>query len=219
MATLDVIDLTGNKVSSLDVADDVFAAEVKEHLLWEAVRAQRNAKRAGTAQVKTRAEVRMTKAKLYKQKGTGNARHGSKRSNVFRGGGVVHGPHQRDYTIGVNKKVMAGALRSALSLRVAAGNLIVIKEFSGGETPKTKELAAALTKLESERALLVDDADNSWLALSSRNLAKTKAIDPRGLNVYDILNHPKLLVSEASMKVLEGRLSKAAKADAAKGAE
>ncbi len=210
MATLDVIDLTGKKVSSVDVADDVFAADVKEHLLWEAVRAQRNAKRAGTAKVKTRAEVAYTKAKLYKQKGTGNARHGSKRSVIFRGGGVVHGPHLRDYTMNVNKKVMAGALRSALSLRAKAGDLVVVKEFAGGDTPKTKELAAALSKLDMPRALLVDSKDNNWLVLSSRNLANANFIDARGLNVYDILNHPKLLVSEQSLKTLEARLSKSA---------
>jgi len=213
MATLDVIDLKGDKVSQVDVADDVFAAEVKEHLLWEAVRAQRNAKRAGTAKVKTRAEVSRTKDKLYRQKGTGNARHGSRRANVFRGGGVVHGPQPRDYSIGVNKKAMAGALRSAISLRAKAGDLLVIKEFSGGDKPKTKELAAALDNLESPRALLVDSKDNDWLVLSSRNLSDANFIDPRGLNVYDILRHPKLLVSEAGLKAIEARLSKSSKGE------
>ena len=212
MAKLDVIDLQGQKVSQVDVADDVFDAEVKEHLLWEAVRAQRAAKRAGTANTKTRAEVSRTKDKVYRQKGTGNARHGSRRSNVFRGGGVVHGPQPRDYSIGVNKKAMAGALRSAISLRAKAGDLLVIKEFSGGETPKTKELASALSKLETPRALLVDSKDNDWLVLSSRNLTDANFIDPRGLNVYDILRHPKLLVSEAGIKAIEERLSKSASA-------
>lgn len=210
MAKLDVIDLKGDKVAQVDVADDVFAAEVKEHLLWEAVRAQRNAKRAGSAKVKTRAEVARTKDKLYRQKGTGNARHGSRRANVFRGGGVVHGPQPRDYSIGVNKKAMAGALRSAISLRAKAGDLLVIKEFSGGDKPKTKELAAALSKLESQRALLVDSKDNEWLVLSSRNLSDANFIEPIGLNVYDILRHPKLLVSQSALEAIEKRLSKTA---------
>ena len=210
MATLDVIDLKGDKVAQVDVADDVFAAEVKEHLLWEAVRAQRNARRAGTAKAKTRAEVARTKDKVYRQKGTGNARHGSKRANVFRGGGVVHGPQPRDYSIGVNKKAMAGALRSAISLRAKAGDLLVIKEFSGGDKPKTKELAAALSKLESPRALLVDSKDNDWLVLSSRNLSDANFIEPIGLNVYDILRHPKLLVSQSALEAIEARLSKTA---------
>jgi len=209
MATLDVMDLTGAKVSQIEVADDVFAAEVKEHLLWEAVRAQRNAKRAGTAKVKTRAEIRATKAKLYKQKGTGNARHGSKRTVTFRGGGVVHGPHPRDYSIGVNKKVMAAALRSALTVRAKAGNLLVIKEFTG-EAPKTKALASALTTLECGRALLVDTKENNWLVLSSRNLSDADFMDPAGINVYDILRHPRVLISEASLRVIEARLTKTA---------
>lgn len=207
MAKLNVIDLTGAQVGELDVADDVFAAEVKEHLLWEAVRAQRAAKRSGSANTQTRAEVNRTKAKLYKQKGTGNARHGSRRANVFRGGGVVHGPRPRKYDVGVNKKAMAGALRSALSLRAQAGDLVVVKEFTGPEV-KTKALASALTKLDAGRALLVDDGDNQWLRLSSRNLADADFLDVRGLNVYDILRHPKLLISETCLRQVESRLSK-----------
>ena len=133
MAKLSVIDLTGAQVGELDVADDVFATEVKEHLLWEVVRSQRAAKRAGSANTQGRSDVSRTKAKLYRQKGTGNARHGSRRANVFRGGGVTHGPQPRKYNVGVNKKAMAGALRSALSLRAQAGDLIVVKEFGGTE--------------------------------------------------------------------------------------
>ncbi|MCB9716838.1 MAG: 50S ribosomal protein L4 [Myxococcales bacterium] len=218
MAKLSVIDLTGAQVGELDVADDVFAAEVKEHLLWEVVRAQRAAKRAGTAHTKTRSEVARTKAKLYRQKGTGNARHGSRRSNVFRGGGVTHGPRPHKYDLAVNKKVMAGALRSALSLRAQAGDLVVIKEFTGPEV-KTKALAQALGKLEAGRALLVDDGDNRWLRLSSRNLADADFLDVRGLNVYDILRHPKLLISETSLRQVEARLTRGAAAPgAAQGA-
>jgi large subunit ribosomal protein L4 len=206
MAKLNVIDLTGASVGEVDVADEVFAAEVKEHLLWEVVRAQRAAKRQGTANAKTRAEVTYPKAKVYKQKGTGNARHGSRRANVFEGGGVVHGPRPRDYTLHVNKKVMAGALRSALSLRAQAGDLVVIKAFEG-DAPKTKALAGALAKLEAPKALLVDDADNRWLKLSSRNLADAAFLADAGLNVYDILLYPKLFISESSLRKIEARLS------------
>ena len=129
MAKLSVKDLSGAAVGEVDVSDDVFGAEVKEHLLWEVVRAQRAARRQGTAHTKTRAEVSRTKAKMYRQKGTGNARHGSRRANIFPGGGVVHGPRTRSYDLQVNKKVMAGALRSALSLRAQAGDLVVVKAF------------------------------------------------------------------------------------------
>jgi len=206
MAKLSVIDLSGAQVGELDVADDVFAAEVKEHLLWEAVRSQRAAKRAGSANTKGRSDVARTKAKLYRQKGTGNARHGSRRANVFRGGGVTFGPKPRKYKVGVNKKAMAGALRSALSLRAQAGDLVVVKEFAGEEV-KTKVLAAALQRLEAPRALLVDGGDNNWLRLSSRNLADANFLDVRGLNVYDILRFPKLLISEACVRQVESRLS------------
>lgn len=208
MAKLSVIDLSGKSVGEVNVADDVFAAEVKEHLLWEVVRAQRAAARQGSANAKTRAEISRTKDKLYRQKGTGNARHGSRRANVFRGGGVVHGPRPRDFSMSVNKKVMAGALRSALSLRAQAGNLIVIKGFAG-DRPKTKDLAAALNLAEAPKALLVDDASNEWLARSANNLADSNFLADAGLNVYDILKHPKLLISEGSLRKLESRLGSA----------
>lgn len=206
MAKLSVIDLSGAQVGELEVADEVFAAEVKEHLLWEAVRSQRAAKRAGSANTKGRSDVARTKAKLYRQKGTGNARHGSRRANVFRGGGVTFGPKPRKYKVGVNKKAMAGALRSALSLRAKAGDLVVVKEFAG-DVAKTKVLAAALQRLEAPRALLVDGGDNNWLRLSSRNLTDANFLDVRGLNVYDILRFPKLLISEACIRQVESRLS------------
>lgn len=205
MAKLNVIDLSGAAVGEVEVADEVFGTEVKEHLLWEAVRHQRAAKRQGTASTKTRAEVTMTKAKMYKQKGTGHARHGSRRANVFRGGGVVHGPRPRKYDVGINKKTLAGALKSALSLRAKSGDLMVVKEFTG-EDVKTKALAQALTKLEAPKALLVDAADNRWLRLSSRNLSDANFLADAGLNVYDILRYPKLLISESSLRRIEERL-------------
>ena len=104
MAKLNVIDLEGTPVGEIDVADEVFAAEVKEHLLWEAVRYQRAKRRSGTAKTKERNEINRTSAKMFKQKGTGNARHGNKRVNIFRGGGTVHGPRPRSYAFHVNKK-------------------------------------------------------------------------------------------------------------------
>jgi large subunit ribosomal protein L4 len=209
MAKLSVTDLSGSSVGELDVADDVFAADVKEHLLWEVVRFQRAARRAGTACTKGRAEISRTKAKLYKQKGTGNARHGSRRANLFRGGGVVHGPKPHKYELDVNKKAKAGALRSALSLRAKAGDLLVVREFAAPEQ-KTKVLAKALVALAAPKALLVDEGDNLWLRTTSRNLAQASFLDVRGLNVYDILRFPKLLISEKSLRQIEARLTKTA---------
>jgi large subunit ribosomal protein L4 len=211
MAKLNVTDLAGANLGEIDVADEVFAAPVKEHLLWEVVRYQRAARRAGTHSTKTRAEIHITGKKMTKQKGTGGARHGSRRANIFRGGGQVHGPHPRNYAFGVNKKVMAGALRSALTLRAQKGDLIVVRELALPEI-KTKALFQALDKLQTPKALLVDSGDNKNLRISAQNLATSSFLDVRGLNVYDILRFPKLLISEASLRTIEARLNKPKKA-------
>jgi large subunit ribosomal protein L4 len=208
MAKLKVVNLEGADVGEIDVADAVFGADVKEHLLWEAVRWQRAKRRAGTAKVKERNEITSrTKAKMYKQKGTGGARHGNARANIFVGGGQVHGPRPRSYAFHMNKKALAGALRSALSLRAKENALVVVRDFAV-ESSKTKNLAKALGKLSAEKALLVDDGGNDSLRLSSRNLPTALFIEPRGLNVYDVLRFPKLLISESSIRELEKRLDK-----------
>ena len=206
MAKLNVIDLEGNGVGEIDVADEVFAVEVKEHLLWEVVRWQRAKRRAGTAKTKERNEVAGTHAKMYRQKGTGRARHGAPRVNLFRGGGGSHGPRPRSYAFSVNKKARVGALRSALSLRASEGNLVVVRELAVPDA-KTRNLAAALRKLDAQKALLVDDEDNVSLRRSSRNLPSAQHLPPEGLNVYDILRYPKLVMSESSLRAIEARLT------------
>ncbi|PRP91475.1 50S ribosomal protein L4 [Enhygromyxa salina] len=205
MAKLNVKDLEGNDVASIDVADEVFATEVKEHLLWEVVRWQRAKARAGTAKTKERSEIRGTHAKMFRQKGTGRARHGAPRVNVFRGGGQVHGPRPRSYEFSMNKKARAGALRSALSLRASEGKLTVIRDFEVAQG-KTRNLVAALTKLDARKALLVDGAANVSLQRSSSNLPTAQHIVPEGLNVYDILRYPRLLISETALREVEARL-------------
>jgi large subunit ribosomal protein L4 len=124
---------------------------------------------------------------------------------VFRGGGQVHGPRPRSYEFSMNKKARAGALRSALSLRTSEGNLTVIRDFAVPDA-KTKNLVQALTKLDAQHALLVDDGGNTSLRRSSNNLQRALHIAPEGLNVYDILRHPKLLISEAALRTVEARL-------------
>ena len=210
MAKLNVIDLAGASLGEIEVADEVFAVEVKEHLLWEVVRHQRAARRAGTHSTKTRAEIHITGKKMTKQKGTGGARHGSRRANIFRGGGQVHGPRPHKYILNVNKKAMAGALRSALTVRASKGDLIVVRELALAEI-KTKTLFQALAKLQAPKALLVDSGDNKNLRISAQNLATSSFLDIRGLNVYDILRFPKLLISEASLRTIEARLNKTSK--------
>jgi len=210
MAKLNVTDLAGNSLGEIEVADAVFAAPVKEHLLWEVVRYQRAARRAGTHCTQTRAEVWITGKKMTKQKGTGGARHGSRRSNIFRGGGAVHGPRPRSYAFSVNKKVMAGALRSVLSLRAQAGDLMVVRELALPEI-KTKSLFQALNTLKAPKALVVDSGENKNLRISAQNLRTSSFLDVRGLNVYDIMRFPKLLISESSLRTIEARLNKTSK--------
>ena len=209
MPKLNIIDMDGKNVGTIDVSDSVFSSEIKEHLLWEVVRWQRAKKRAGTAKTKERSEVHGTHGKMYKQKGTGNARHSSRRVNLWRGGGQSHGPRPRSYAFSVNKKAVRGALCSALSLRVSQEALIVVKDMSVSDG-KTKNLASALGKLDANKALLVDSGENLSLKRSSKNLPTANYLDPRGLNVYDILRHPKLLISETSLRELDARLSGAA---------
>ncbi len=218
MAKLSVIDLSGKAVGSIEVSDAVFAAEVKEHLLWEAVRSLRAAKRRGTAKVKGRSEVNLTKDKYIKQKGSGGARHGNKRVNLYPKGGRVHGPVPHLYILHVNRRAMAGAMRSVLSLRAKAGDLLVVKEFTG-EAAKTKILAKALETIKAPRALLVDKGENTWLRRTSANLAKADFLDARGVNVYDIMRYPKLVIAESSLRELEARLLKTVSKRAQAGAQ
>lgn len=202
---IDVVSMEGKKVGELELADAVFGTKVKDYLLWEVVKAQQAAKRAGTHQTKTREFVRGGGKKPYKQKGTGNARQGSTRAPHFVGGGVVFGPHPRDYSYTVPKKVKRAALASALSLRAQENKLVVIDKLAF-EAPKTKRLAALLKTLGLKSALLVDAKQNANLTKSGKNLPKTKTLPPEGLNVYDILNHPALVIAKDAVKAVEARI-------------
>jgi large subunit ribosomal protein L4 len=212
---IDIVNIEGKKVGSADLADAVFGAKVKDHLLWEVVKAQQAAKRAGTHDTKTRAEVRGGGKKPYKQKGTGNARQGSSRAPNHVGGGKVFGPHPRSYAYTVPKKVKRAALASALSLRAQEKKLVVVDTFAF-DAPKTKRMAGILKALGVESAVIVDGKTNANLAKSVRNLVKTKFLAPEGLNVYDILNHPGLIIAAGAVKQIEGRVLAAEEGAAAK---
>lgn len=211
---LDVVDILGKVVGQIDVADDVFGREVKEHLLWEMVKAQRAARRAGTHSTKTRANVRGGGRKPHRQKGTGGARQGSTRSPQFVGGGVVFGPHPRSYEYTVPKKVKRAALASALSLRAAEKKIIIIDGLNF-DAPKTKEMAAVIKALGLPSALVVSGKDAVNTVKSIRNLTTTKYLPPEGLNVYDILNHEGLVISKDVIRLVEGRVVSVEAADAA----
>jgi large subunit ribosomal protein L4 len=192
-------------VGQADLADAVFGTKVKDYLLWEVVKAQQAAKRAGTHKTKKRDEVRGGGKKPYKQKGTGNARQGSTRSPQFVGGGTVWGPQPRSYAYTVPKKVKRAALASALSLRAQEKKLVIVDSFTF-DGPKTKKLAGILKTLNAESAVVVDGKANVNLSLSARNLASSKVLAPEGLNVYDILNHPTLVIAADAVKEIEARV-------------
>lgn len=204
MATIDVKSLDGKKVGSVDLDDSVFGVEVNEHLLWEVVKAQRAKRRAGTHSTKRRDEVRGGGKKPYKQKGTGNARQGSTRAPHYVGGGKVFTPKPRDYEYHVPKKVMAGALRSALSLRAKEQKLVVVDSFTL-DAPKTKLVDKAIKTFGGASALLVD-GQNETLKKSTRNLQHAKYLAPEGLNVYDVLDHETLIMSRSTLDAVTARL-------------
>src|SRR6202142_20203 len=202
---IDVVNIEGQKVGQMDIADEVFATKVKEPLLWEAVKAQQAAKRAGTHSTKTRMFVRGGGRKPYRQKGTGNARQGSTRSPNYVGGGKVFGPHPRDYSYTVPKKVRRAALVCALSLRAQEKKLVVIDKLSF-DAPKTKRLAGILAALGMPSAVVVDAKENLGLSRSVRNLPDSKYLAPEGLNVYDILDHTGLVLTADAVKLIEARV-------------
>jgi len=205
MPKLDVLNLAGKKVGEIELADEVFDAEVKEHLFWEMVTAQRAAKRSGSACTKERSEVRGSGAKIYRQKGTGRARHGAKTAPIFVGGGTTFGPKPRSYEKKVLKKVRRSALISALSLRTQEKKLLVLDTLELPEI-KTKNAVRLLQNLGVESGLLVDDKDNETLNKSIRNLPHSKYLAPEGLNVYDILRYDTLVLSAPVAKQIEERL-------------
>lgn len=206
MPTVDVYDAQRNKVGRIELSDAVFAAEVKPHLLHEVVTWQLACRRKGTASTKTRAEVRGGGRKPWRQKGTGRARAGSRRSPLWRGGGVVHGPKPRDYSYTLPKKVRKAALRSALSDKLASEQLVVLRDF-GLERIKTKDFLAVLRRFAPGSALVVTDVLDERLDKSSRNVPEVKVLRAEGLNVYDILRHEQLVLLEPAVSRIEEALS------------
>ena len=214
MPTVDVFNLSNAKVGEVDLADAVFAADVNEALLYEAVRHHLAGTRAGTHATKVRGEVAGSGKKLWKQKGTGRARMGSVRSPVWRHGGTVHGPQPRDYSYNLPKKMQLGALRSALSAKLRDGELKVIDGFALADH-KTKNFKKALGTLECTRkVLVVDNGDNKNLALGTRNLAGVKLVPSFAVNVYDLLGYDRVLLSQAAATKLGEALAPKTKKEA-----
>ncbi|BBO74892.1 50S ribosomal protein L4 [Desulfosarcina widdelii] len=206
MAVVDVINVDGDVVSQAELNDAIFNVPVKKSVLHQVVTAQLNARRAGTASVKRRSDVKGSRHKLYRQKGTGRARKGDIKSPVLRGGGVVFGPDPRDYSKKVSKKVRKLALKMALTSKVQEQQLVVVDRFELEEI-KTKVFAGIVKGLNAEKALIVTGEKNERLEMSSRNVPGVKVLRTQGLNVYDILKYPKLVLVQPAIEGIEGRLA------------
>jgi len=207
MATVDVLNIQGDKVSQADLPDEIFDVPVKRSVLHDVVKAQLARKRAGTASVKNRSDVKGSRRKLYRQKGTGRARRGDIKSPLLRGGGVVFGPQQRSYEKKIPKKVRKLALKMALTCKYKEEEVLVLDKMEFAEI-KTKAFSAAVNTLNAANALIVIDQPDRTIELSSRNLPGVKVMRTEGLNVYDILKYEKLVLLEGAIKGIEGRLLK-----------
>ncbi len=207
MAKIAVFDMNREQVSERELADEVFNTDVKGYLLHDMVRYQLAARRQGTAKTKSRGEVRGGGKKPFRQKGTGNARQGTPTSPIQVGGGVAFGPSPRDYTFKLNRKVKQSALRSALSVRYKDECMTVVNAFDL-EQISTKGFVAVLDRFELKKALIVVDGENHTLELSARNLPFVKVLRAEGVNVYDILKYPNLVMTEAAVDQIEGVLAK-----------
>jgi large subunit ribosomal protein L4 len=200
-----VYDIEKNKVSEIELSDAVFGAEVNETAIYEVVRMQMASKRRGTASTKVRHEVRGGGKKPWRQKGTGRARAGTTRSPLWRGGGIVFGPHPRDYSYTVPKKVRKLALVSALSMKVKEEKVLVLRDFPMYEV-KTKKFKEVVDRFGWKKVLLVVDGANPVLEKSSRNLKGVKMMRSEGINVYDLLKHDHIVILEPSVRMIEEAL-------------
>ena len=202
MATVKVYNMEGKEVGTLELNDAVFGVEVNEHLMHLAVVGQLANKRQGTQSAKTRSEVSGGGRKPWKQKGTGHARQGSTRAAQWVGGGMIFAPKPRDYSVKMNKKEKAAAIKSALTSRVAEDKIYVVDSLSFDEI-KTKKMAAVLDSLKVEKALVVLDKKDENVILSARNLPEVRTVMSNSINVYDILKYGSLVITKEAVAQIE----------------
>ncbi|WP_273129025.1 50S ribosomal protein L4 [Bacillus weihaiensis] len=203
MPKVALLNQTGSNVGEIELNDSVFGIEPNQHVLFDAVIMQRASLRQGTHKVKNRSEVAGGGRKPWRQKGTGRARQGSIRSPQWRGGGVVFGPTPRSYAFKLPKKVRRLAIKSALSTKVIDNNIVVLEDLALN-APKTKEMASVLKGLSVEKKALIVTADiNENVALSARNIPGVTVVTANGVNVLDVLNHEKLIMTKAAVQKVE----------------
>ena len=202
---LEVKTLDAKKAGTVDLSDDIFGLEPRKDILHRCVRYQLAKRQAGTHATQGRTDVRGTQQKMYKQKGTGNARHGNKKVPQFRGGANAFGPSPRSHAHGLNKKFRSLGLRHALSAKAKAEELVILKDTGAGES-KTKTLKAQLSKLGLDKALVIDGAEvNENFSRAAANIPNIDILPVQGINVYDILRREKLVLTTAAIEALEAR--------------
>lgn len=199
-----VMNMAGEQVDQVELSPIIFEAKINRGLMHQALVRQLANARQGTHKAKTRGEINRTTAKWYRQKGTGRARHGSRRAPIFVGGGVAHGPKPRDYSKEMPRKMRRAALRSALTIKAQTGNLVVVDKLQVG-APRTKEMSAALTKLAGDNSvlLLLPASGDNNVVLSARNLRDVKLLSDTYLNVRDLLGYEKVVLSLDSLEAIQ----------------
>jgi large subunit ribosomal protein L4 len=203
MPKVALLNQSGSNVGEIELNDSVFGIEPNQHVLFDAVIMQRASLRQGTHKVKNRSEVAGGGRKPWRQKGTGRARQGSIRSPQWRGGGIVFGPTPRSYAYKLPKKVRRLAIKSALSSKVIDNNIVVLEDLAFN-APKTKEMTAVLNGLSvAKKALIVTADNNENVALSARNIPGVTVVTANGVNVLDVLNHEKLIMTKAAVQKVE----------------
>lgn len=201
-----IVTLENQVVGDCDLNDSIFGLPERRDILARMVRYQLSKRRAGTSKVKGRSEVHFTTKKMFRQKGTGNARHGNAAAPQFRSGGRAFGPHPRDHSISLPKKIRALALKTALSLKAARGDLVVVDDFEKMSSSKTRDLQKSLNQLTLKSALFIDGSSVSEkLSLAARNIPLVDVLPVQGINVYDILRRNKLVLSKKAIESLEAR--------------
>jgi large subunit ribosomal protein L4 len=202
-----VYNMSGEEVSSVELPADIFEAKVNRDLMHQALVRQMANKRSGTHKAKGRSEINKSTRKIYRQKGTGNARHGSRRAPIFVGGGVAHGPLPRDYSKKMPRKMRRAALRSALTVKASGGDIVVLDKISM-DVPKTKEMVATMNRLsEGSSTLLLLAGHDTNVELSARNAVDIKALLANYLNIRDLLGYDKVVLPLDALETIENFLS------------
>lgn len=205
MPTIALYNMNREQVGELQLNDQIFAAEVKEPLIHQALKIQLANRRAGTVKTKTRGEVSGGGKKPFKQKGTGNARQGCSRAPQYPGGGTVFGPQPKTYALSINKKARKAALRSVLSMQLKSDRITVLDKLDFDRI-STKEFSGFMKKFDLERSLIVTEEPSTNLQLSSRNVPYVKMLKADALNVYDMLKYKHLIMTAGAVKLVEGAL-------------